>query len=99
MSLTDRALDFDITPFGKSDQEIQDEINEQRNLAEITGAAPKEYKYTEETLSKDPQWIESAKQVYELNEGAEAKGLESDERLVWLVLEDLLKALQQIQPF
>lgn len=79
VSLTDRALDFGITPFGKSDQEIQDEINEQRNLAEITGAAPKEYKYTEETLSKDPQWIESAKQVYQLNEGAEAKGLTSDD--------------------
>ena len=79
VSLTDRALGFGITPFGKSDQEIQNEINEQRNLAEITGAAPKEYKYTEETLSKDPKWIESAKQVYQLNEGAEAKGLESDD--------------------
>lgn len=79
LALQDRAFEFGIDPFGKSDQEIQDEINKQRNLAEITGAAPKEYKYTEETLSKDPQWIESAKQVYQLNEGEEAKGLESDD--------------------
>ena len=30
VSLTDRALDFGITPFGKSDQEIQDKINDKR---------------------------------------------------------------------
>lgn len=79
LSLQDRALQFGIDPFGKSNQDIQDEINEQKNIAEISGATPKEYKYTEETLSKDPKWIASSKQIYRLNEGVDAPELKSNE--------------------
>jgi hypothetical protein len=37
-------------------------------------------KLTEETIKKDPQWISAAKQVYQLNEGADAPELDSDEQ-------------------
>lgn len=79
LSLQDRALQLGIDPFGKSNQDIQSEIDEQKNIAEISGATSPEYKYTEETLSKDPKWIESSKQVYRLNEGVDAPELKSDE--------------------
>ena len=35
LSLQDRALQFGIDPFGKSNQDIQDEINEQKNKKKI----------------------------------------------------------------
>lgn len=39
-----------------------------------------EYRPTEEELVKDPKWIQAAKTVYELNEGPDAIGLNSDQQ-------------------
>jgi len=82
-SLEEQALSEGVTPFGMSEEQIAESIREQQEIAKISGAAPKEteeLKLTESELKKDPQWIESSKKIYELNEGVDAPKLDSDEQ-------------------
>ena len=79
----DQAISMGITPFGMSEEQIAESIKEQQRIAEISGAAAKEteeLKLTESELKKDPQWIQSSKKIYELNEGMDAPKLDSDEQ-------------------
>jgi hypothetical protein len=80
-SLSDEALSLGITPFGMSNEQISQSIQQQKQLNETLGlqedTGPK---LTESKLKKDPRWIKAAKSVYKLNEGDEAPKLDSDEQ-------------------
>lgn len=80
-SIEEQAFDLGITPFGKSKEELIADIKEKQEIDLISGRTPKEdTRPTEKELKRDPKWIAAAKKVYELNEGADAPKLDSDEQ-------------------
>ena len=70
-SLQDQALSLGITPFGLSEDQIKESIEEQKRIDVISGEEPTTLsvdapkKITEESLIKDPKWIDSSKTLYE----------------------------------
>jgi len=48
-------------------------------LQAIASSSPEESRLTEETIKKDPRFIRAAYSVYDMNEGADAPKLQSDE--------------------
>ena len=70
-SLQDQALSLGITPFHLSEDEIKKSIEEQKRIDVISGEEPTTLsvdapkRITEESLKKDPKWIESSKTLYE----------------------------------
>lgn len=70
-SLQDQALSLGITPFSLSEDQIKESIKEQKRIDVISGEEPTTLsvdvpkKITEESLIKDPKWIDSSKTLYE----------------------------------
>jgi len=70
-SLEEQALSLGITPFGLSQDQLQKSIDEQKKIDVISGKEPTTLsveapeKITEESIKKDPKWIESSKTLYE----------------------------------
>lgn len=70
-SLEEQALSLGITPFGLSQDQLQKSIDEQKRIDVISGKEPTTLsveapkKITEESIKKDPKWIESSKTLYE----------------------------------
>ena len=70
-SLEEQALSLGITPFGLSEDQLQKSVAEQKRIQKISGAEPTTLsvdapeKITEESIKKDPKWIESSKTLYE----------------------------------
>jgi len=70
-SLDEQALSLGITPYGLSEDQLKESIKEKERIDQISGAEPKnisvkpQERLTEESIKKDPKWINSSKELYE----------------------------------
>lgn len=70
-SLDEQALSLGITPYGLSEYQLKESIKEKERIDQISGAEPKnisvkpQERLTEESIKKDPKWINSSKELYE----------------------------------
>ena len=79
----DEGITLKLTGKQPPTKEQLDKIFAEQKKSQIQNAPAietpeEEVKITEESLLKDPKWIDSSKKVYELNEGIDAPKLESD---------------------